>query len=118
MMTEQEPLTKRTVSPRKIAVAGVLLVTAILLAMVFAPERDVYARWESPDGRHMVSVYRLQKIFAMPGQGSDAPGMVLLTNRDGIVLNRRRIDMVQLASEPVWGPETVRMKLLFEWRLD
>ncbi len=37
-----------------------------------------HTRFKSPDGRHALVVGRHPMLFAMPGQGSDAPGMKLL----------------------------------------
>ena len=74
-----------------------------------------YARFASPDGRHELIVFRHPRLYAMPGQGSDAPGTVVLVDAAGRELERTSIAMVQLISEPVWSARRVRMKLLLDW---
>ena len=76
-----------------------------------------YARYSSPDGRHELVVYRHPMLFAMPGQGSDAPGTIVLLSKAGHELNRTSVAMVQLVSPPRWGTGNVGMKLLFDWPL-
>ena len=73
--------------------------------------------WHSPDERYELVVYRHPKLFAMPGQGGDAPGTVVLRTKAGQELKRRSVEMVQLVSEPRWGEGVVAIKLLFEWKL-
>ena len=75
------------------------------------------SRFQSPDGRHLLVVYRHPMLFTMPGQGSDAPGTVVLQDANGRELNRTPISMVQLISDPRWREDAVSMKLLFDWKL-
>lgn len=84
----------------------------------FLNQSEYYQSWQSPDGRHTITVWRHPRLFAMPGQGSDAPGTVTLTNRSGTKLNSTSIAMVQLASAPRWGDKRVSMKLIFDWELN
>ncbi len=105
-------------TPKRALILLAIVVVGVTLSVFFAREKDVYASWQSPDGQHTVTVYRIARMFSMPGGGSDAPGMILLTNADGTVLNRRKIGMVQLASEPEWGEGSVTMKLMFEWPIE
>jgi hypothetical protein len=56
-------------------------------------------------------------LFAMPGQGGDAPGHVVLIGPNGRALKRQPIEMVQLATPPHWGAQRVSMKLQFDWEL-
>ena len=74
-------------------------------------------RFKSPDGRHQLIVYRRPRLYAMPGQGSDAPGYVVLVNKSGSVLQRREVGMVQLIYKPRWSATRVRVKLMFDWPL-
>ena len=73
--------------------------------------------WESPDSAYTVTLFRHPRLYAMPGQGSDAPGTLTLTDANGNVLQRTRIEMVQIASDPEWSKDRVRMKLVFDWPL-
>ncbi len=101
-----------------ILIAFGLFIAAMLAGTYFASEPEIHAEWHSPDAKHTLTVYRTQRLFSMPGQGSDAPGMVMLRNAEGKLLNRQKIGMVQLASEPEWSTQTVRMKLILEWQLE
>ena len=82
------------------------------------PPHEEYAHWDSPDGRYRVTVWRDAVLFAMPGQGSDAPGTVSLTDWGGRELFSTPLEMVQLASLPQWQPGRVSMKLIFDWPLE
>ena len=96
---------------------AVLAVFAGGLAWQLLPGRQVSRVWVSPDGAHTLTLYRHPRLYAMPGQGSDAPGTLVLTDDTGRIVNRTRIDMVQNASDPVWQDGRVRMKLIFDWEL-
>ena len=96
--------------------ATALLIGGFLLW--FFNQRDVVQSWQSPDGSYTVTVWRHPRLYAMPGQGSDAPGTVTLTDRSGRVVQSVPIAMVQLASKPRWEGRKVSMKLIFEWDLD
>ena len=91
--------------------AGVLLVSR------YSGGATEYARFKSPDGRFELVVLRDPMLFAMPGQGGDAPGTIVLQTSTGQELQRTPVSMVQLVSEPRWGKDTVGMKLLFDWKL-
>jgi hypothetical protein len=62
---------------------------AVVAALAAAPEgslrcADPVLRSVSPDGTHELTVCpRRSWRFAMPGQGSDVPGWVVLRDRDG-----------------------------------
>ncbi len=96
-----------------------MLAVATFAAIVFMT--NVFAeeayRFKSPDGRHLLIVYRRPRPYAMPGQGSDAPGYVVLVNKRGAVLQRREVGMVQLVYKPRWTPTRVKVKLMFDWPL-
>ena len=109
---------RKPLRPKVILISFGLFAAAMVIGTWFAREPETYAEWQSPDGNHTLTVYRTQTLFSMPGQGSDAPGMVVLRNAHGKLLNRQKIEMVQLASEPEWTGENVRMKLILDWPLE
>ena len=116
MTEDQTP--KPRFTPKRALILLAVVIVALTLSMFFAREKETYASWQSPNGEHTITVYRMARMWSMPGGGSDAPGMILLTDADGTVLNRRKIEMVQLASEPEWSERSVSMKLLFEWPIE
>lgn len=79
---------------------------------------EVYREFPSPDGRFKI-VVRRKKIWpaSMPGQASDAPGMVQLVAADGRVLQETKVDAVQQVEQVEWEPRRVRIKLVAEWDL-
>ena len=89
----------------------------ILLMARYSGGPSEYARFKSPDGRFELVVYRQPMLFAMPGQGSDAPGTIVLQTSDGEELQRAPVTMVQQVSNPRWAEDKVSMKLLFDWKL-
>jgi hypothetical protein len=74
--------------------------------------------YNSPDRRFQIVVYRMPMIFAMPGQGSDAPGYFQLRDaRTGKVLEDQDVEMVQDADLVEWTPSSVSVGILADWRL-
>ena len=72
----------------------------------------------SPDGRYQIVVSRIPSRLAMPGQGSDAPGVVQLREvRTGRVLRECEVEMVQLVGQVTWSATNVDVHLVAEWRL-
>ena len=73
----------------------------------------------SPDGKYKLVVYGT-KVFPMimPGAAGDVPGFVRLYKADGVLLNQKDVDMVQLIDEVEWDEKKVYIKLFAEWRLD
>ena len=72
----------------------------------------------SPDGRFVVEVYARPRLVAMPGSGSDAPGVVRLRERaTGRVLGSEPVEMVQLADQVAWTDSTVDVKFVARWAL-
>lgn len=92
----------------------ILFVGALALKYSLTEE---YRRYSSPDQQYKIVIFRQPMLFGMPGQGSDAPGYIVLIGPKGRVLQRRSIKMVQLVSMPQWQPKHVSMKLLFDWPL-
>jgi hypothetical protein len=80
---------------------------------------DEYRVFPSPDGRFKVVVYSCrQSVGMMPGQGSDAPGNVCLFEvSTGRMLERKRIEMVQLVPYVDWSSTNVYIKLIADWQL-
>ena len=79
---------------------------------------EVYRTFASPDGRFQIVVYRIPSRFAMPGQGSDAPGFIQLCDaRTGQVFRDCDVEMVQLVDQISWSPTNVDVRLLADWRL-
>ncbi len=96
---------------------AIVCAAGILLVARYSGGPSEYARFKSPDGRFELIVYRRPMLFAMPGQGSDAPGTIVLQTSAGEELRRAPVSMLQLVSEPRWGEDKVSMKLLFDWKL-
>lgn len=125
-MTENSPSSRLTTRAKRIRrwifglTAGVLIIAGSAAAAInFVPPllAEEYASFEAPDGACRIVVYRNPRLFAMPGQGSDAPGRIDLVDKNGKVLKSRPIEMVQLISKPVWKKGSVSMKLLFDWKM-
>lgn len=82
------------------------------------PKGELDRTYASPDGRYEIVVYRKPLSFAMPGQGSDAPGYFQLRDvQTGRVLHERKIEMVQLVDRINWSATNVDVHLLADWRL-
>ncbi len=96
---------------------AVMCAAGVLLVSRYSGGDTEYARFTSPDGRFELVVYRHPALFAMPGQGGDVPGTIVLQTRGGQELQRTPVSMVQLISEPRWEKDKVVMKLLFDWKL-
>jgi hypothetical protein len=79
---------------------------------------DQYQVLESPDRRFRLVVYR-RPIWpsSMPGQGSDAPGVVRLYDRSGRLLNEAPVRMVQQVEEVQWSADHVEVPLVFYFKL-
>ncbi len=101
---------------------GVAAITAAIATSLFSifhcyAGGEVYRQFHSPNNDWRVVVYRCRSLFAMPGQSSDAPGRVVLIDKEGNIVRQQPIEMVQLATPPVWETERVVMKLQFDWPL-
>ncbi len=58
-----------------------------------------------------------KQMVAFPGQGVDAPGVVILKDNDGNTLEEKKIEMVQLIREPKWSATNVSVHLVLDWAL-
>jgi hypothetical protein len=65
----------------------------------------------SPEGTDSLAVCRRPMLIAMPGQGSDTSGWVVLRDGRALITGITEVSMVQSASEPEWSPERVEIKL-------
>lgn len=79
---------------------------------------ELYETLESPDHRFKLVVYR-KPIWpsAMPGQASDAPGIVRLYDGSGRLLNEAPVEMVQLVEDVKWNSDNVDVPLVFNFKL-
>ena len=101
-------------------VAVIALIAALTVIGIIAERHfdlQEVRRFESPDGRHAIVVYRRPPVIAAPGQSGDAPSILVLETADGQELRRRTVEMVQLVEEPQWTSDRVRVKLLADWPL-
>lgn len=104
---------------RRLRIAGLvvmLLIAGYLIQLRYRLEE--YQVIRSPDQRFRVVVYR-RRIWpsTMPGQGSDAPGVVRLYDRSGKLLDEAEISMVQHMNDIVWTRDRVEVPLIFSWPL-
>jgi hypothetical protein len=79
---------------------------------------EQYRVIQSPDHRFRLVVYR-RPIWpsTMPGQASDAPGIVRLYDASGRLLNEAPIEMVQQINDIEWSPDHVGVPLTFDFKL-
>ena len=103
----------------KIVTIVALLVVAILAGSVSWHRRlQLYQVVDSPDARFRIVVYRrCMWSSTMPGQASDAPGVVRLYDRAGRLLQESPIDMVQHIIDLKWTRTEVEVPLIFDWKL-
>lgn len=79
---------------------------------------EAYDVYPSPDGRYQVEVLRRYWWGFIPmfaGQGSDAPGVARLVDRQGTILKEVKLPMVQEANDIVWKYGGVKIGILAEW---
>ena len=103
------------------AVRMVCLAASLLAAAWHGPAaggtEEVYREFVGPNGAYRVIVLRRPLPFAMPGQGSDAPGLVRLLDGDGHVLREMQLEMVQLVDRVEWSHHRVHIPLIADWPL-
>jgi hypothetical protein len=109
-----KPGTKKRVAITVVAVVAVIAAYAIWQRVHLEQYRVI----DSPDSRFRLVVYRRQMWpSAMPGQGSDAPGVVRLYDRSGHLLDEAEIPMVQRINDLEWTKDRVTVPLVFDWKL-
>lgn len=95
-----------------------LVVAAVVPIGFYLAMLDRRVSWTSPDGRYEIAVYAEPMLFAMPGQGGDAAGWVVLRRHRGFLPVRiERVDMVNLVEPPAWRADAVSLKLIADWPL-
>jgi hypothetical protein len=94
------------------------LALVAISVLVRRPRGQDHRRYESPDGRFQIAVFRARISFAMPGGGSDAPGhFYLLETQTGRVLREQPVEMVQLVDQVTWSATNVQVGILADWSL-
>ena len=77
-----------------------------------------YRSFVRPDGHYRVTVMRtLVWPALMPGQASDAPGIVQLYAQNGSLLQETQVEMVQLVDQVAWEDKRVHIKRVADWEL-
>lgn len=99
-----------------VALIAVMTIAGVIIERHF--DLHEVQRFESPDGRHAIVVYRRPLVFTAPGQAGDAPGIVVLETAGGTEIHRQGVEMVQLVEEPQWTSDRVRIKLFADWPLE
>jgi hypothetical protein len=88
----------------------------VLLAM--RTPAGLYAEYTSPDGALRVVVTREASWGGVaPGQGGDAPGVVVLLNEAGTELRRANLESVNQVQNVSWGDASVRVTPFITWEL-
>jgi hypothetical protein len=79
---------------------------------------EEYRSFARSDGHYRVTVMRTSVWPAlMPGQASDAPGVVQLYDRNDNLLQEAKVEMVQFVDQVEWGNKSVHIKLVADWEL-
>jgi len=101
-----------------LGLVAVCLAVVGISVFVRRPRGHEHRRYESPDGRFQIAVFRVPKLFAMPGGGSDAPGhFYLLETQTGRVLREQSVEMVQLVDMVTWSTTNVEIGIVADWSL-
>jgi hypothetical protein len=81
-------------------------------------------RWESssPDGRFTITTYAKKGLIpfpVMPGQGGDAPGIIVLRDKNGQTLQKSDLELVNGFGDSSvrWGNDSVVVVSIGEWPL-
>ncbi len=108
-------------------IAWALAATACsaVLVVAFVPEADLACQDglqdHSPDGAWTLSLCPRPMWVAMPGQGGDAPGWIVLRDAAGLIRGVSALDMVQTygasGTPPIWQPRQVTIPLTVEFAL-
>lgn len=79
---------------------------------------DEYATFDSPDGKYKIVVMRKKEFLGTaPGQAGDSPGEVRLYDKNGDLLEKTDVEMVQLVEKAEWTDKSVYIKLVADWNL-
>jgi hypothetical protein len=103
----------------KKAIVSLMIAVAIGLAFfIFKRPGSPYMSFAHPSGHFQVVVYQSGfRFFALPGQGSDAPGHVKLLDGSGHELQSAKIDMVQMVDHVEWRAHSVWVMPGLVWPL-
>lgn len=120
--TQAKDVKKPAAWPRLTTVAiAVGTAAVVLLVIVYCYLQTAateYKRFTNPDGHFAVVVYRIPSLFPMmPGQGGDAKGYVRLIDRQGHILQEKRVEIVNTIDFVEWKPEFLNIRLFAEWPL-
>jgi hypothetical protein len=102
---------------RAIGLIVFLFLVAVVGALFYKThQKVVYRTFISPDGKYEMIVYRYESIMSLPGQGSDASGLVRLYDlSSGRRINQCKIEMVQLVDRCEWSQTNVSIPLIVDW---
>ena len=114
--TAPKPTTRRVQSLVVVTLLVLLVLRVVWRLPAFAlKEHAVFSR---PDGQYRVVVLRRSTPWSMmPGQASDAAGVVRLYDRAGKLLQEAPVEMVQMADGVHWTDRHVRIHLVADWDL-
>lgn len=107
-------------SKARSAIIGLLVLTLALLATAWAvrPQTELYATFSRADGHYRVEVWRKKSLLPMlPGQASDATGVVQLLDAKGKLMRETSVPMVQMVDKVEWENRQMSIKLIAEWPL-
>lgn len=119
-MKQQQPEQLDLRKIRRLAAICILVVLLLATWWIINPHimTEEYATFTRSDGNYRVVVSRMPIWPAiLPGQGSDAPGVVRLYNRQGVLLHETKVEMVQLVNHVEWVEKMVSIKLVADWEL-
>ncbi len=111
---------KRRANKNVLLVALIIIVTCCVDWLTVSADllREKYSTFDSPDGQFQIVVMRnKQFIGLLPGQTGDSRGEVRLYNKQGHLLNKADIEMVQLVANVEWSEKFVRIKFVADWEL-
>jgi hypothetical protein len=82
----------------------------------------------NPDKRFTLALYSkpsfigildVVKMFLMPmrASASDYPGVIILTDANGSILNSCEVELMMLVEKVIWESDYVSVPLVLEWKL-
>ena len=79
----------------------------------------VIKKYISPEKNYVLSILRIPLLVCMPGQSSDADGLIELKEiKKNIVLKEKTVTMIanKKIPKPRWGPRSISIKGYFSWK--
>ncbi len=96
----------------------VIILLLLISSQFGCGKMEEYATFNSPDGKYKIVVMKTSSYFGKsPGQGGDSPGEVRLVNKNGDILQKKDVEMVQLVENVEWSEKNVYIKLVADWDL-